>query len=209
MKTSSKFLVALLAIFVVTQAHAMRWYSPSTGSWFSRDPIEEAGGLNLSGFLDNDPVNRIDPTGLVGCSSNCKCVSVSVSFDDGSSAVNWHWVREGRSIRFGSTMKVEWTVYGSPGRCKYFQRETGNFIWSRRSGDPGAKSARWMDHEASRKYTDRIGGYFYSPADNGTWQSRVFRTPTITLECQSSDGTKITQSVTVQSPPDPGVFPPP
>jgi len=57
MKSSLKILVALPFIFVVTQAHAMRWYSPSTGSWFSRDPIGERGGLNLRAFVAGDPVN--------------------------------------------------------------------------------------------------------------------------------------------------------
>ena len=147
--------------------------------------------------------------GLVGCSSSCNCVSVSVTFDDGTSSVNWRWVRQGRSIRFGSTMHVKWTVYGSSERCKYFQRETGNFTWFRDNRDPRVKSARWTDHEASRKDTGPIGGYFYSPADNGTWQSRDFRAPTLTQECQSSDGTRITQTITVQSPPVPGLFAPP
>jgi len=79
MKTSSKFLVALFAILAITEVHAMRWYSPSTGSWFSRDPIGEpgfelmrqqqpslmAGGPNLYAFVANSPVNAIDPLGLV------------------------------------------------------------------------------------------------------------------------------------------------
>lgn len=67
MKSSLKILVALPVIFVVTQAHAMRWYSSSTGSWFSRDPIGERGGLNLHAFVAGDPVNNTDFLGL------CKC----------------------------------------------------------------------------------------------------------------------------------------
>jgi hypothetical protein len=43
-KTSSKFLLALLlAASAISDAHAMRWYSPSTGRWFNRDPIGEPG----------------------------------------------------------------------------------------------------------------------------------------------------------------------
>src|SRR5690625_6968065 len=37
-----------------------RYYSPSMGPFFNRDPIEEQGGLNLYGFVRNDPVNRWD-----------------------------------------------------------------------------------------------------------------------------------------------------
>lgn len=33
--------------------------------WLSRDPIGEAGGINVCGMVENDPVNRIDPVGLL------------------------------------------------------------------------------------------------------------------------------------------------
>ena len=33
--------------------------------WLSRDPIAEEGGLNLYGFVENDPINYIDLLGLV------------------------------------------------------------------------------------------------------------------------------------------------
>ena len=32
----------------------------------NRDPIEESGGLNLYGYILNDPINSIDPFGLQG-----------------------------------------------------------------------------------------------------------------------------------------------
>lgn len=54
MKTQSKVLVVLLAIFTVTQAQAMRWYSPSTGNWFSRDPFGEPGFNLLRGSKSVD-----------------------------------------------------------------------------------------------------------------------------------------------------------
>ena len=41
-----------------------RAYNPGLGRWISRDPIAEAGGLNLYGYLGNDPVDGIDPLGL-------------------------------------------------------------------------------------------------------------------------------------------------
>ena len=42
-----------------------RAYSPQTGRWLSRDPIGEAGGVNLYGYVENGSINAIDPTGLV------------------------------------------------------------------------------------------------------------------------------------------------
>ncbi len=43
-----------------------RDYSPETGRWTARDPIGFAGGdTNLYGYVASDPVNWIDPDGLV------------------------------------------------------------------------------------------------------------------------------------------------
>ena len=40
-----------------------RHYEPVTGRWTSHDPIGEAGGLNLYGFVGNDPVDYFDSDG--------------------------------------------------------------------------------------------------------------------------------------------------
>ncbi|UCD36021.1 MAG: hypothetical protein JSU90_04090 [Nitrospiraceae bacterium] len=46
--------------------YGFRFYNPSIGRWMSRDPLGEAGGLNLYGFVGNNAVNVIDPWGLWG-----------------------------------------------------------------------------------------------------------------------------------------------
>jgi hypothetical protein len=43
--------------------YTYRWYDPLTGSWPSRDPIGERGGVNLYGFVGNDGVNWWDYLG--------------------------------------------------------------------------------------------------------------------------------------------------
>lgn len=44
--------------------YGYRYYDPVTGRWPSRDPIGEAGGINLYGFGGNDPIWNIDYLGL-------------------------------------------------------------------------------------------------------------------------------------------------
>jgi RHS repeat-associated protein len=41
-----------------------RYYDPKIGSYINQDPIGLAGGLNKYGYVFNDPMNRIDSTGL-------------------------------------------------------------------------------------------------------------------------------------------------
>jgi len=44
--------------------YGFRYYDPETGRWPNRDPIEEAGGYNLYGFVGNDGINAWDYLGL-------------------------------------------------------------------------------------------------------------------------------------------------
>jgi len=43
--------------------YGYRYYDPLTGRWPSRDPIEEEGGINLYGFVENDGINWFDILG--------------------------------------------------------------------------------------------------------------------------------------------------
>jgi RHS repeat-associated protein len=40
--------------------YGYRFYDPVTGRWPSRDPIEEEGGVNLYGFVENRPLSSVD-----------------------------------------------------------------------------------------------------------------------------------------------------
>jgi RHS repeat-associated protein len=42
-----------------------RAYDPELGRWISRDPIKEDGGVNLYAYVENNPVNFTDSTGLI------------------------------------------------------------------------------------------------------------------------------------------------
>ncbi len=43
-----------------------RYYEPETGRYVSPDPIWLAGGINIYGYVEQNPLSLIDPTGEVG-----------------------------------------------------------------------------------------------------------------------------------------------
>ena len=50
-----------------TQLHynRARYYSPALGRYLSRDPLDIASNLNFYTYADNDPINGMDPLGLL------------------------------------------------------------------------------------------------------------------------------------------------
>ena len=60
--------------------YGYRYYDPVTGRWPSRDPIEEKGGVNLYGFVNNDGINSIDLFGL-SQKRNCRSLSKNLSIN--------------------------------------------------------------------------------------------------------------------------------
>jgi len=79
----NKFLlVAAVAFFAALKVQAS--YDPSTGRWFSRDPAQERGGLNLNGILNNDVCNKTDYLGL-----DVGTVSVDENHAFGGLSIGW------------------------------------------------------------------------------------------------------------------------
>jgi len=42
-----------------------RYYHPRLGRFLQMDPMGQAGGLNLYAYVENDPLNAVDPSGLL------------------------------------------------------------------------------------------------------------------------------------------------
>jgi len=45
-------------------SYGYRFYSPNWQRWLNQDPIGEWGGINLYGFVGNNPIRRTEPFGL-------------------------------------------------------------------------------------------------------------------------------------------------
>ena len=59
-----------------------RYYNTTTGRFTQEDPIGLAGGLNLYGFANGDPVNFSDPFGLCPM-----CIPIAIGVIEGASAI--------------------------------------------------------------------------------------------------------------------------
>ena len=76
--------------------YGYRFYSPSLGRWINRDPIREAGGINLYAMVGNDPVNKLDLYGLD---------DLSIYGGDSGEVKAWGWTYfslnpyDGKSLR--------------------------------------------------------------------------------------------------------------
>ena len=60
LRFSTKYLDAETGLYW----YGYRYYSPKLGRWLTRDPLGEAGGINLYGAFGGNPGNSVDPWGL-------------------------------------------------------------------------------------------------------------------------------------------------
>jgi len=61
--------------------YGYRWYAPNLQRWLNRDPIEELGGINLYGFVQNNSVNTYDPEGLIASAACAAALAALAEFD--------------------------------------------------------------------------------------------------------------------------------
>jgi RHS repeat-associated protein len=102
--------------------YGFRFYAPSLGKWINRDPIAEAGGINLYGFVANNPVNLQD---AYGCAALADDLAKAVAAGLGALAMNllgqlmengWRWECIDWSLAFRAFIfgAIGGLVAGSP-----------------------------------------------------------------------------------------------
>jgi hypothetical protein len=57
-------MVWVVIVLIVASSSANGFYNPSQGRWLNRDPVQEYGGKNIYGCVDNAIANATDPLGL-------------------------------------------------------------------------------------------------------------------------------------------------
>ena len=63
------------------QLCTFRYYDSANGRWLTRDPIGYSGGVNLYGYVGNNPVNFMDFWGLVKTKIGAVTFDISDDFD--------------------------------------------------------------------------------------------------------------------------------
>jgi len=58
-------------------------YRAGSGRWISRDPIAERGGLNLYGYVHDDPIDAYDPDGMADLKVNGQIWKTPIQGDMG------------------------------------------------------------------------------------------------------------------------------
>lgn len=77
-----------------------RFYDPALQRFITEDPIGATGGLNAFAYTDNDPINRLDPSGLYWCGYDwLSCASnMSAGAGDKLSFGLTNWIRDKMGI---------------------------------------------------------------------------------------------------------------
>jgi len=120
-------------------------YCPSTGRWLSRDPIEEDGGANLYGFVNNAPIQFYDYLGeACGC---CECVE-RVQLSNVQKYTHKYNADFGHEFDIIVTMKLTPSKDGGSWFANLEWNELVNPPPSWQTGLPGFQPGQWNDMAA-------------------------------------------------------------
>jgi RHS repeat-associated protein len=138
-----------------------RPYDPDTGRWLARDPIGEEGGLNLYGSVGNNPIGRIDPSGLAdvriwnyrGSGPNDAWGHASMSINSGSTHISW-WPG-GQRDYVSETLNL-YSAPANPGQSLnddiYLEEQGPDEIIHLDNLDEDAIAEWWAEYQRNREW---------------------------------------------------------
>jgi RHS repeat-associated protein len=85
-----------------------RAYDSQNARWLTRDPIEEAAGLNMYSYVSNDPINVRDPLGR----SDNKVADLANKVYDGINGL-YKWYKKAKEVK-DIAKDVNGLVHGGP-----------------------------------------------------------------------------------------------
>ncbi|MCB1568692.1 MAG: RHS repeat-associated core domain-containing protein, partial [Xanthomonadales bacterium] len=152
-----------------------RDYDPTTGRWTAKDPIRFGGGdSNLYAYVGNDPINRIDPSGLSPEGGFCLAQDYLKRFGNDAERA-WEEAMTDRIARGWEARDP----YGAD------LRNAENYLWARQFVEGGA--SRWHGRlgawvalaymnagwQVSRAIQNAFGQQLHSPASLDAYRSGI------------------------------------
>ena len=170
--------------------YGLRFYSPGMGRWINRDPIREAGGVNLYAMIGNDPINNADAYGLARVEVRFKGFGarhayIIISENDGSKP---YYVRFGPQSDGGfSGLNGAGSGFGSSSATGGSSSQSSGSTSSSRSGNSSSNSSNSSSTGSSRGGRNKNTGT-WGPIDawagpyvGGTPDFTTGKDPSITI----------------------------
>ncbi|HWX19911.1 MAG TPA: RHS repeat-associated core domain-containing protein [Candidatus Binatia bacterium] len=135
--------------------YGYRFYNASPGRFEGRDPVQEAGGINLYSPFSGDPINRIDTLGLCGGGGgapHCDVQSFSITSRKWTGNLPTTWAILG----YSKQLKIRFQLVLKPGSDTSLCR-----IRQNRKGEAHSNAGSW----ASKNWVPDGGDWW----DGSTW----------------------------------------